>query len=63
MTELAFKTDPSDALAATTPISHTLVETVMDPLMIARAFGKLVDAVLVDGRPFRHAELLPGHRP
>ena len=29
MTELALKTNAADALAATTPISHTLVETVM----------------------------------
>lgn len=29
MTELALQTNPADALAATTPISHTLVETVM----------------------------------
>ncbi|MER9404329.1 PLP-dependent aminotransferase family protein [Mesorhizobium caraganae] len=29
MTELAFKTDAAPTLAATTPISHTLVETVM----------------------------------
>lgn len=29
MTELALKTNPADALAATTTISHTLVETVM----------------------------------